>query len=500
MTTYLKKMRKDVLILVVLSIVAFFLFTYRITDVPPGINGDEAAIGLNAALISKTGFDSQKRFLPLFTNTKNSPDWKQPISIYASVLVFKLFGTSYFNLRLTSIIFIILSALIIYFLIKEILNKKIALIGTILFFTTPIVMIQSHLALENIAPVLFVSLWLLMLAKYTKEQNARLLLFAGIFLGIGIFSYLGMRMIIPVLLALTIIYICFLSRGNYSNRLDHAKWFLLSIIPFVFLLFLSKFFYSGIILGQYHPYKIESYQVLMLPYLSTFDPSFLFIQGDSTPYHSTGKQGIFLLASLPLFIIGIIRIIKKTNPIMIFIVICFFLTPLFFGLGSTIHRASRLLSLVPFYILIISIGIQTIAIIKPKLLRFGVLTLILLLISVNFIDFISDYWYQYPQRVRAEFAKPIHEVYKKLAISAKNQDLKPYVDYYTFKQYPDAENFFRFIYFPQGLSDWSRDNKIPDKSIILTDINDISVKDKVEIIKVENLDYYFIINKTEDEI
>lgn len=486
-------MKKYILILLIFTISGWFLLTFRILDVPPGINGDEAPVGLNAAAISRTGHDSEGRFLPLFTKTKNNPDWKHPITLYTTVLIFKIFGTSYFNLRITSVVFALISMLIIFCYVKELINTKIALIAMILFLTTPIVMIQSHLAHDNIAPLPFISLWFLMLVKYTKKQEHKLLFFAGLSLGVSIITYYGLRLIAPILIVLTILYV-------YHLHVNHVKWFILGILPFIALLLMAKFFYPGSVLGLYRPYRIENYQNMVLPFISSFDPSFLFIKGDSTPYHSTGKHGMFLLASLPLFILGVVNIIKNNKPILSFTLISFFMVPVLFGLGSTIHRASRLLSLIPFYILISSVGVQTIIAMKHRLFRLGILILILLLFSFNYIDFLSDYWYQYPQRARAEFVKPVHKVYDRLAITARENNLNPLTEYYLFKSFPDAEDFFKSIYFPEGLSEWYREKKIPPKSVILTDLNNIPAKEKVDIDRVDDLDYYLIINKTANEI
>lgn len=480
-------------------VIATLLFTYRLTDVPPGINGDEAAIGINAALISKTGRDSNHLFLPLFSNTEYSPDWKQPVTIYTTALIFKVFGISYFSLRVVSILFVIISALIIYLLIKEALDEKIAIVGAILYFFTPIVMIQSHLALENITPVLFVSLWLLMLIKYSKNHNGKLLFFAGVFLGISILAYLGMRLIAPILGILSLFYIYY---QNKSKRkfFYHTTLFIIGGVIFLLLLLLSKYYYPGVLFGQYRTYKIENYQSFILPYLSSFDPSFLFLKGDSTPYHSTGKQGMFLLVSLPFFIAGIVGIIKGTNPILKFILVSFFTAPILFGIGSTVYRASRLLALIPLYILIISVGVKVIIGIKGKVFRIAVLALILAMIALNYLDFLRDYWFEYPQRIKAEFAKPIHTTYQNLADAAKQYNLNPYVEYYLFKQYPGEDEFLRLVYFPQGLQEWYREKKVPPKSIILSDLSDFPKKNELDIVRIGNLDYYFIINQSENEI
>lgn len=484
---------------------SFLLFTFRLTEVPPGINSDEGSIGYNASLIAKTGYDSEGRFLPFFTKSKGSMDWKQPITVYTTALVFKLLGVSYFNLRLSSFLIAVISAFTIFLLIRELMGTRMAFLGLIIFATSPIIMIQSHLALENIAPVPFVALWLLMLAKYTSRENKSFLLFAGIFLGLGIFSYLGMRMIVPVLTFLTIGFIIYLNYGRKNSYINSIKWFVLGISPFLIILFLSKFYYPGAILGLYRPYQIENYQNLLLPYLSTFDPSFLYISGDSTPYHSTGKHGMMLLASLPLFILGLVYIIRNKPSILIFILISFFLTPILFGFGSTIHRASRLLALLPAYIVIAISGFLLIDRFKSLLVKNTIYILVFLLIFLNFSDFLNDYWYEYPQRVRAEFMKPAHKAYKQLKKVSGESQLEPLMQAGLLgSTKSDGYIFLERLYFSTDLKEWSINKKIPAKSAILVDFPKITSnnvdKEKINIVRIENLDYYLLINGSNNEI
>lgn len=488
-----------ILYILLLLFFLFLLFTFRLTEVPPGINGDEGSIGYNAALITKNGHDSEGRFLPLFTKSKDSMDWKQPITVYTTVLVFKLLGISYFSLRLSSFFILVVSALTIFFLIRELIGARMAFLGLIIFVSTPIIMIQSHLALENITPIPFIAMWLLVLARYTKRKNNILLFFAGIFLGLGIFSYLGMRLIVPVLAFLTIGFILYLNYEKKENDISSIKWFIVGITPFLLLLLLSKFYYPGAILGLYRPYKIENYQNLILPYLSSFDPSFLYIFGDSTPYHSTGKHGMMLFASLPLFILGLIQIIRRKIPIFTFILISFFLTPLLFGLGSTIHRASRLLALLPAYTVITASGFLLIDKIKSVLFKVITYAIVFSLIFLNFSDFLFDYWYQYPQRVKTEFSKPAHKTYKFLKDVSDEYKLEPLIQEGIFGQKSDGYMFLEKLYFANDLKEWSRSEKIPPKSVILIDFPEFASSDvnrtDVSIVRIENLEYYLLINK-----
>lgn len=463
-------------ILLIFLILGWFLFTYRILEVPPGINGDEASIGYNAALIAKNGRDSSGEFLPLFTAVKGSNDWKQPMTIYATVLAFRLFGSSYFMLRAVSVLFVLLSAVLIFFLIYEFIDLKTAIWGLVIFAATPIVMIQSHLALENIAPVPFIAFWLWMIVKYCKHLKLKYLILAGVSLGISIFSYLGLRLIAPPLVITTAIFIYYLGRKTPKVAIRRILIFLLVVVPFWVILLMSKYQYPGSILGQYRPSKLLSYQQLLLPYLSSFDPSFLFIKGDATPYHSTGKHGMFLLASLPLFILGLGRIIRSKQPVLIFILSNFFLTPVLYGWASDVYRASRLMSLTPFYVVIASLGMGVVFSIRKKLWRLFVVVTILTLIFLNFMDFLGNYWFDYPNRVKAEFSKPYHLVFQRAHQLTKEDNLTAFIQNDFRTQNPIAIDFFETMYFPNGLRLWRDNQPIPENSLII--VSDYILKKK----------------------
>ena len=161
----IKENLKEIVTLLFFVVLAFVFLSYKITTVPPGINGDESGIGYNAILMSRNLTDENNNFLPLFIFAKGS-DWKQPISVYTTALMFKVFGSSFLILRVTSVLFVIVSIIILYFLTKEIFNFRFFVVSFLILITTPIIIIQSHLALENIAVLPFVLFWLLMLAKY----------------------------------------------------------------------------------------------------------------------------------------------------------------------------------------------------------------------------------------------------------------------------------------------------------------------------------------------
>ncbi len=381
---------KKILILIVFCVLAFIIFSFRITQVPPGINGDEVGIARNAALISKNLTDENNNFLPLFVFAKGS-DWKQPVTVYATSLVFKIFGISFAALRITSVLFIILSLIILFFIAKEGFGFKFFIVSSLVLISTPIIMMQAHLALENIAPLPFILFWLLMILKYQKSKKSIFMFLAGASLGIGVFSYLGMRLIVPILSLTTLIFL--------HKSFKQMFYFLLGVLPFFVLLYIANSYYPGAVVGNFSA-PIPSMYDFGLRYLSVFDVSFLFLKGDITSYHSTGKAGMFLISTLPLFLLGIWKVIKNKKPFEMLVLYSFFLAPILFGLIPEFYRASRLIALIPFYVIISTLGFFDLSR-KAKIV-------VSILVIINYLFFVSDYWFSYPDRVVKNFPYTIN--------------------------------------------------------------------------------------------
>ena len=99
--------------------------------------------------------------------------------------MFKVLGTSFAALRSVSVLFVVLSLIFLYFISREYFNIKFFVFSSLAFITTPIIIIQSHLGLENIAPIPFLFFWLWMIIKFEKTKKFRYPLFSGVALGIG---------------------------------------------------------------------------------------------------------------------------------------------------------------------------------------------------------------------------------------------------------------------------------------------------------------------------
>ena len=113
---------------------------------------------------------------------------------------------------------------------------------------------------------------------------------------------------------------------------------------------------------------------------------------------------MFLVATLPIFLIGIWKILKTKKPFEILVLSSFFVIPILFGFVPDIYRASRLLALVPFYVIISTIGFMG--------LNRKIQILVLALIIINVFSFAKDYWFDYSNRVKEVFSVPIESTHE----------------------------------------------------------------------------------------
>ena len=430
------------------------LFSFRLTESPPGLTVDEAAFGYNAVLLSQTGHDENGKFLPFFVSSIGGQDWRQPVTQYFMALFFKFAPPSSFTLRLTSIFIFLVSATLIYYLARELLGNFGGFVSIIFLATTPIIFIQSHMALDNIMPVPFTILWLLFLYLYSKKKNVKFLFWAGVALGINFYTYKAMRGIVPVWYLLSVAWLV-------RKGLKEVLIFSSGLLPFFAIIPYLRVHYPGALFGGYRPNFTSVYDSVY-PYLASFDFSFLFIKGDDLLYHSTGTHGMLLLASLPFFLIGLFQAIKKKNFWLV-IVAAFFLSPLISSFANSIHRASRLLTMVPPYVLISSLG--AVYVLERKKLLFYFLVFLVL---INFANFVNFYWYKYPKKYVGEFNQTEDVTYRILAEESTKENFNPYIDYDVYVADGEVAHFLEAAYFPEKINKLKSNEVLPAGSVLLS--------------------------------
>ncbi len=471
-----KKYLVKILAFILFAFSLCLFFSYRLLEVPMGLTSDETALGYNAVLLSRTARDENGRFIPFFVLSNEGRDWKQPLTQYYLVFLFKIFQPSVFLLRFSSIIITLFSSLLLFDFCQKKFNKKYAIIALIIFLTTPLIMIQSHMGLDNIMPIPFAIIWIYFLDKYQTNKNFKYLIISALSLGINFYSYKGMRAVFPIWYVLSLLYI--FKKPIFKNIHQYLVFSLFSL-PFFLVSPILDHYYPNSIFGGSEP-KTDNLYNFLYPYFSSFDPSFLFIKGDDLLFHSTGYHGFFLLASMPLFLLGIYKSIK-TNRFSRFILIIFFTTPLLYGMVNSVHRASRLMCLIPFFSIICIYGFQQIENLEHKYRKL-IIYFLIFTFSANYYDFLHYYWFDYA-KLTQNFVGDLkyYLSYKELKEQSIKLNLTPYIA-------SDSSNkFFDSIYF-KNPNYIHQDLTPPKGSILLTNRQHIPEMTNLNL----NMKYYYL--------
>lgn len=351
------KQKKAILLVGILII---FLLTrlFKITEVPASLYWDEASIGYNAYSILKTGKDEWGEYLPL--HFKAFGEYKLPLFIY-SVSFFQFFlGPSELSVRLPSVVFSMLTILIIYFFILKIYqNFYLALFSSFLLTIIPWFFIFSRTGFEATAGLMFYLLGIL-LFLYLDKKSFFLLLAIFSFI-LSMYSYNSFRIVSP----LTIIILTFflMKKVTISTSILVISFlaliiFSLSLIPIVTNMGLydqnSRFQTVSVISRSSS--KPEAFVSITKNYLSHFNPQFLFFKGDGNLRHNVPNFGGLIFLTLPFLLIGFYSCLKKRGNYLI--PLCLLLVaPIPSSLAIESPHLLRASAMAPFFVIITSIGI-----------------------------------------------------------------------------------------------------------------------------------------------
>lgn len=203
---------KNNFILIFILILGFILRFWNISNIPPSLTWDEAALGYNAYSIMTTGKDEYGNLLPL--TLKSFGDYKPALYAYLTVPFVALLGLNELAVRLPSVIFGTLTVLLIFLLANQLFQKKLLSLSTALFLSISPLHIQfSRGAFEANLAVFFNLLGVYFFAK-RKVSSV-------IFFALSILTYQSSKLFVP----LTFLSLIFIYRKGKQN-----------ILPFIFLI------------------------------------------------------------------------------------------------------------------------------------------------------------------------------------------------------------------------------------------------------------------------
>lgn len=440
----------------VLAALLIFLYLYKLDLTPVHLNQDEMMFGLNAYSIAKLGKDFYGNPYPFYFWHLGG-FWATPIIVYTTSLILKIMPFSEAVIRISSALVGLISILLMALVAKKIFKDSLyAIASLIVGGTVPVLFINSRLLLDNVWPIPFVLFWLLLLKLFdTKKKGGLLLLFlSGLSLGIGLHSYHAAKLMMPIYFIATVGYLSAIKRAKAVNLLLLSLGFLIPIVLFIPWLkihpdtLLNQVSYIGGIdksinisngiWGVFNPSRLTSF---ISNYLTYFSPKILFIEGDRSLIHSTGRVGAFSYGVALLLIFGILEIISKKKEWISKIILFGFLTyPAAPSIVNDPQRISRGLVVIPFVVLLSLYGIKFLSTRKEKAFRFLLIGIILAIIG-EFSIFLTDYFGNYRLRSSTWFNGSIGNLYELTIKESKDLNVsKVYIDNNIYF----AENYFDF--------------------------------------------------------
>lgn len=301
-TLFLGFSRQERVFLVLLVLVAALLRLYRLDAIPPGFHFDQAFYVFDAVRLL------QGQFAIFFA----APGGSEPLYVYLATVGVSLFGVSAIGLKLTSAIIGIVTIPVIYSFARDFLGSRLAAGVAATLATISVWMIfysrdGERVGLESLMALL--TLWFFWRAL--TRIRSRSFVYAGIFLGIALYTYPAVR-VIPFILIVATIYFVLTDRTN-TRDLMKGLGLTLGIAAVMFVpLGVYFVFNPDQFLGHTVQVSVlsgtgENASVLQVVFDNAVRVLKMFvIQGDSGLIRNIPNRPVFDWFVAPLFAVGVV--------------------------------------------------------------------------------------------------------------------------------------------------------------------------------------------------
>lgn len=333
-----------------------FLRFYRLDELPGEMFGD---INENYEDIQDVLQGKFSLFFPRNTG-------REGMLFYLTAVVARFGGLNYLTQKFTTASVGIISVFVIYFFGKEYVSYKAGLLAAFLLATLGWHISYSRLGIRAILDPLFVMLTFIFFLKAVKRKNLWYFSLAGIFLGLGMYTYTAFRIMPLVVLT------CFIGEFFTNLRKD-------LLIKGGLVLFLS-FAFVFLPLGWYAQNNPQTYwghsKRMMAVQGGIFSPKslsnlveniksqagMLYLRGDIVfRVNPTQKPQLDEISGL-FFIIGLIYFLFKDKRKFLFLILVPFLllqlpSVLVLNYPIDVPSSIRSIGIIPFVCLITALGI-----------------------------------------------------------------------------------------------------------------------------------------------
>jgi len=307
---------KHTFCVIALIVLGIMLRVFEFGNLPSGLNQDEAFAGYEAYSLMKYGKDSFGYAFPCYLTV-----WGSGMSVlesYLAIPFIKLFGLSVFTFRLPMLICACISLPVFYLLLREMFNRKHALVGLSILAICPWHIMLSRWALDaNLAPA-FLLFGFYFFVKGIR--NNKYFILSAFMYGAALYSYALTWAVVPMTVALCALYLLF-TRQKLMWRYVIISVCVLFVmaIPLILFVLVNNGYMAEIKTSFFSVPKMPVMRDSEISPKNLIDPNcwkafwnVFYKQNDGLPWNSLGDFGMFGFISIPFMILGIGKLIGES--------------------------------------------------------------------------------------------------------------------------------------------------------------------------------------------
>lgn len=322
---FMNKLKENKSLILIIALILFgaFIRIALIDKIPNALNVDEVSAGYEAYSILNYGVDRNGNSLPVHFVAWGSG--QNVLYSYLMIPFILIFGLNVFSIRVPMALIGSSALFLFYKLIKNVENKKVAIIGLAFLAICPWHIMKSRWGLEsNIFPELIL-LSSFILIKYIKTKNYKLLyLFAGV-LGISTYAYGTSYFFVPIFLGILLIYLLYKKNIKIIDAIKVIIVTSVIALPLIVFTIINTFDLPQINLGFMTIPRLTAnrYQEVSSVFsgdflknsLNNFIESIkiLVLQNDNLEWNALKWYGICYVFSLPFMMLGIFVNFRKNG-------------------------------------------------------------------------------------------------------------------------------------------------------------------------------------------
>ena len=202
--------KSEIAIVLLLLIAGLLIGSYQLQDIPNSIQGDEGNFFETARFIANgeyrnTIFGFGVYSYPVFSS-------------FIQGAIMRLFGRDIWGWRFSSLLPALLSVLPLYLLGRDFFNRRVGVISSLIYISSPYYLSFARLGYNNSQAILFVALAIWLFYQGLKRSSLFYVYLGGMATGLGFLTYTAGRLGLVILLVLFLMFLMFSLATRKSRR------------------------------------------------------------------------------------------------------------------------------------------------------------------------------------------------------------------------------------------------------------------------------------------